>query len=266
MLTPDEIAFFHENGYVRIRQVYSKVETAAMSDELDSLIQNWATTNFGWSGPWRQVYMSPDVEKKSQLTHLHDLHFYSQAWCRAVTSPRMAEAMADLLGPDVELHHTTLHCKPPETGMPFPMHQDSPFYQHEGFGFVDAIVHVDDATLDNGCLKFIPGSHKQGHLQHVLKNPDDTSCSPHLPTTDYRLAEAVPCPAEAGDVVAFSIYTVHGSEINGTDKWRRLVRVGYRDPRNTQIAGQSIGRAGLMVHGLRPTGVLEPTMSGNARL
>jgi phytanoyl-CoA hydroxylase len=261
MLTQEQISFFHENGFVRIPKVYSPEEIARMSDELDRLIQDWATTNMGWTGPWRQVYMSPDVEKRSMLTHLHDLHFYSEAWCRAVTHPRMAEAMADLLGPNVELHHTTLHCKPPETGMPFPMHQDSPFYQHEGFGYIDAIVHVDDATLENGCLKFLPGSHKQGHLPHITRLESGESCSPHLPTDQYRLQDAVPCPAEAGDVVAFSIYTVHGSEINRTDRWRRLVRVGYRDPLCRQIAGQSLGRAGVMVRGMRPVGALAPTLS-----
>lgn len=266
MLSKQDIEFFHENGYLRIRQVYTPAEVRAMSDELDRLVQEWAVTNMGWTGEWRQVYMDPETEKKSQLTHLHDLHFYSQAWCRAVTNPRMAEAMADLLGNNVELHHTTLHLKPPETGMPFPMHQDSPFYQHEGFGYVDAIVHVDDAMLENGCLRFLPGSHNQGHLQHVLKTPDGTGCSPHLPTEQYRLADTVPCPAEAGDVVAFSIYTIHGSEINKTDRWRRLVRVGYRDPLNKQIGGQSIGRAGIMVHGMRPLGALAPTFSGNSAL
>jgi len=261
MLSQEQIDFFHENGYLRIPQVFTSEEIAVMSDELDRLIQDWATTNMGWTGPWRNVYMSPDVEKRSMLTHLHDLHFYSEAWCRAVTNPRLVEAMSDLLGPNVELHHTTLHCKPPETGMPFPMHQDSPFYRHEGFGYVDALVHVDDATLENGCLKFIPGSHKQGHLEHITRMPDGQGCSPHLPTDQYRLQDAVPCPANAGDVVAFSIYTIHGSDINRTNRWRRLVRVGYRDPLNKQIAGQSLGRAGLMVKGVRPLGALAPTLS-----
>ena len=255
VLNAEQVQFFNENGYVRIPAVYSPDEISRMSSELDQLIQDWATTNMGWTGPWRDVYMSPEVEKRAMLTHLHDLHFYSEAWCRAVCSPNMAAAMACLLGDAVELHHTTLHCKPPETGMPFPMHQDSPFYQHEGPQYVDAIVHVDDATIPNGCLKFLPGSHKQGHLTHITQN-----CSPHLPTDQYRLADAVHCPANAGDVVAFSIYTVHGSEINGTDRWRRLVRVGYRHPANRQIAGQSLGRAGLMVHGLRPAGVLAASM------
>src|SRR5438552_4112471 len=195
MLTSAQLSYYQENGFLRIPQVFTHTQIKAMSDELDQLVQDWSVTNMGWTGPWRQVYMDPDTEKKSQLTHLHDLHFYSEAWCRAVTNPRLAEAMADIIGPNVELHHTTLHLKPPETGMPFPMHQDSPFYRHEGFGYVDALVHVDDATVENGCLKFLPGSHNQGHLEHILKMPDGTGCSPHLPTDDYRLQDAIPCPA-----------------------------------------------------------------------
>ncbi len=254
MLSPEQVESFNENGYLRIPRVYTADEVEAMRTELDRLVQDWATTNMGWSGPWRQVYMSPEVEQRSMLTHLHDLHFYSQAWCHAVTHPRLAAAMADLLGPNVELHHTTLHVKPPETGMPFPLHQDSPFYQHEGFGYVDALVHLDDTNDENGCLRFVPGSHKTGHLEHITQN-----CSPHLPTDHWRLENTVPCPAQAGDVVAFSIYTVHGSFINRTDRWRRLVRLGYRDPLNRQLAGQSLGRAGLMVHGCRPAGALKAT-------
>ncbi len=255
MLTQDQIEFYTENGYLHIPQVYTPEEVEAMRRELDQLIQEWATTNMGWTGPWRQVYMSPDVEQRSMLTHLHDLHLYSEAWCRAVTNPRLAEAMSALLGPNVELHHTTLHVKPPETGMPFPLHQDSPFYQHEGFGYVDAIVHLDDTNDENGCLRFVPGSHKQGHIEHITQ-VDGQAVSPHLPTDKWRLENTVPCPAKAGDVVAFSIYTVHGSYINRTNRWRRLVRVGYRDPENKQIAGQSLGRAGLIVRGLRPAGGL----------
>lgn len=256
MLNTEQVAQFNEQGYIRISQVFDEREVDAMRSELDQLIQDWATTNLGWSGPWREVLMDAATNKKSMLTHLHDLHFYSAAWCRAVTKANLAAAMSTLLGPNVELHHMTLHVKPPETGMPFPLHQDSPFYQHEGAGFVDAIVHLDDTFHENGELRFMPGSHQNGHLEHVLQNADGTGCTPHLPTNQWNLENTVACPAKAGDVVAFSIYTVHGSYINQTDKWRRLVRVGYRDPANRQIAGHSLGRAGLMVNGLRPAGSL----------
>jgi phytanoyl-CoA hydroxylase len=167
-----------------------------------------------------------------------------------VTHAKLTKAMSDLLGPDVELHHSTLHIKPPQTGHPFPMHQDNPFYEHSDGRFVDVLVHLDDTRHENGEIRFLDGSHKLGALVHITQTPEGP-CTPHLPTDIYRLEETVPVPAKRGDVVCFSIYTIHGSYINTTDKPRRLVRIGYRDPRNIQTAGQSWGRPGLMVRGYR---------------
>ena len=58
-------------------------------------------------------------------------------------------------------------------------------------------------------------------------------------------------PAKRGDVACFCIHTIHGSHINQTEKARRMVRVGYRNPGNRQTGGQSLGRPGLMVRGYR---------------
>lgn len=80
---------------------------------------------------------------------------------------------------------------------------------------------------------------------------NDGPCTPHLPMEEYSLLDTVPVPAKRGDVVCFCINTIHGSYINTTDKARRLVRIGYRDPKNKQSAGQSLGRPGLMVCGYR---------------
>jgi phytanoyl-CoA hydroxylase len=251
ILTPDQVESYHKHGYLRIQEVYNEHEISLMADELDWQIETWASKTQGWSGPWRQVYMDKETEQQSKLIALHDLHRYSKAWCDAVTHPRLSGALADLIGPNVELHHTTLHAKPPETGHPFPMHQDWAFYKHEDGRYIDCLVHLDDTDDFNGCIRFLDGSHKQGALEHVTKNPDGTGCTPHLPTDDWDIEDTVPVPAKRGDVVVFSIHTIHGSRINQSDKMRRLVRLGYRDPENPQTAGQSQGRPGLMVWGRR---------------
>jgi ectoine hydroxylase-related dioxygenase (phytanoyl-CoA dioxygenase family) len=250
MLTREQVEFFNEHGYLRIPQMFTPEETNGLSDDLDRLMREWATTNQGWTGPWRRAYMDEETEKKSKLTAMHDLHFYSAAWMRAVTNRRLAEAMSDLLGPNVELHHSTLHVKPPESGHPFPMHQDYPFYQHQTDAYVDVLVHLDDTSHANGEIRFLDGSHKQGPLEHITMTADGP-CSPHLPTDVYRLEDTVPVPAKRGDVVCFNINTIHGSYINTTAKARRLVRVGFKDPLNVQLAGQSCGRPSLIVWGYR---------------
>ena len=225
MLTQDQIAFYNENGYLHIPKIYSAEETQELSDEMDRLVADWAFTSPGWTGPWRQAYMDPETEKKSKLTAMHDLHFYSSAWARAVIHPKLVSSLCDLLGTNVELHHTTMHIKPPQNGHPFPMHQDNPFYGHMDGRYIDVLVHLDDTFHENGEIRFL--------------------------ADQYSLEQTVPVPAKAGDIVIFCIDTIHGSYINQTKKPRRLVRMGYRDPQNRQIYGQSFGRPGIMVSGYR---------------
>src|SRR5690606_17189059 len=115
--------------------------------------------------------------------------------------------------------------------------------------YVDVLVHLDDTCHANGEIRFLPGSHLQGELPHITETAAGP-CTPHLPVGEYPLENTVAVPAKRGDVVLFSIFTVHGSYINTTDRVRRLVRLGYRNPENQQLAGQSLGRPGLMVRGL----------------
>jgi len=251
MLLEEQVNSFAEHGFLHIPQMFTPAEMDELDDHLEFLMNQWARTEMGWSGPWRKVYMDADTEKKSKLTSLHDLHFYSEPWMRAVTHPQMADVMGALIGPNVELHHTTLHAKPPESGHPFPMHQDNAFYEHTDGRYVDALIHLDDTFHENGEIRFLAGSHKSGYLPHITQTPEGEACTPHLDTDKYKLEQTVPVPAKRGDVVCFNIYTVHGSYINTTSKVRRMVRCGYRDPENKQISGQSIGRPNIMIRGKR---------------
>lgn len=249
--------FFAEHGFLHAPAVFGPAEVTELRVELDSLMQEWATNDAGWRGPWRHDYMAAETERRSKLVALHDLQYYSPAWARAIGHPRLVALLVELLGPLVEFHHSTLHVKPPQTGHPFPMHQDFPFYPHVDDRYVAVLVHLDDTRHENGEIRFVDGSHKDGPRNHITISSQGV-CDPHLPTDIWRLEDTVAVPAQAGDVVFFNINTIHGSYINTTDEPRRLVRVGYRHPGNKQEAGQSLGRPGIMVAGTRPN----PTSRG----
>lgn len=251
-LTPAQVAFYHEHGYLHLPQVFSPAEMQALENDLSYLLGSWAGLSEGWSGDWRQVYMDEKTAQASKLISMHDLQLYTEAWNRAVHHERLCDSLADLLGPNVELHHTTLHAKPPETGHPFPMHQDWAFYQHSDGRYIDVLVHLDDTNETNGEIRFLDGSHRLGGLEHVTKKRNGEGCTPHLPTDQWKLESTVPVPAKRGDCVLFNIFTIHGSYINRTNRIRRLVRMGYRDPENKQLGGQSMERPGPMVRGRRP--------------
>jgi len=114
------------------------------------MMDKFAFWEAGWRGDWRKEdqYMEGDEDAKAVLVHIHELHHFSTAWMRAITKPELADIASDLLDSDsIEVHHSTLHAKAPGAGMPFPMHQDMPFYPHADGRYLDALVHLDDATL-----------------------------------------------------------------------------------------------------------------------
>ena len=257
-LNQADVDFYHENGFLRIPAVFTPAESHAQADDLDRLSREWATVDKRWSGPWRKVYMDEESEKKASLEAMHELHFYSQPWLAAVSNPQLVACLVQLLGPDIELHHSVMHNKPPG-GQPFPMHQDHPFYRHEDGRYLDVLIHLDDTCHDNGEIRFLPGSHQQGPLEHILGTEEQPS-APHLPTDRYRLVDSVAVPARRGDVVVFSYYTVHGSYINSTDRTRRMVRVGYRHPHNNQTTGANSHKHGILVAGYRERRGDEPLL------
>ncbi len=251
-LSIDQITFFKTKGYLRLPAIFSPEMLTEMEKDHSWMNEHWATKDQGWTGDWRKKIMDQKTEAASKLHCMHDLHLIAGSWNRALNHPPLIEAMVDLLGENVELHHSTMHSKPPGTGHPFPMHQDWAFYPHQNDRYVDVLVHLDDTCHDNGEIRFVEASHLQGPIDHIVRDSKGTPCTPHLPVEDFPLAESVAVPAKRGDVVLFNINTIHGSHVNTTAAIRRLVRIGYRAAENQQLAGQSLGRQGPMVAGRRP--------------
>ncbi len=93
----------------------------------------------------------------------------------------------------------------------------------------------------------IPGSHKRGPVEHIEQG------GWHLPFEQYPLDAAVPCPAEAGDVLFFSYLTIHGSGINESNEARTTVLIQMRDPSDhpTLDVHHSRGQ-GMILRGIDP--------------
>ena len=228
MLTAAEIESYHENGYLKVEQLFTPEETEELGSEMIRIINEWGEERIGWPGPWRSQYLVDEEQQTTKVVFMHNPHFYSAVWGRVIFHPCLVGAVQDFIGRDVQWHHTVLHGKAPEKGTPFPMHQDYPFYPHDGLDFVDCLVHLDDTPPESGPLRVVPGSHKNGPLEHIT-GPET---APHLPTDKYHpdFVPSVAIPAKAGDVIFFSYCLVHWSEVNRTNEWRRSVRFGYHTP------------------------------------
>ncbi|HWQ15360.1 MAG TPA: phytanoyl-CoA dioxygenase family protein [Roseiflexaceae bacterium] len=262
---------YEEQGYVLVRQLFDADTVAQMRAEADAMLQRVveAGTNVEatWKGRWRERLIGGaeagaaggmtgmgDADltaMASAVSSIHNVQYHSAFFMRLLLDERLTGAVAQLIGPDVQLHHTKYHVKPPAVGAPFPMHQDYPFFPHERHTMLAAAIHIDDANVENGCLCVVSGSHKHGPIPHISEG------SHYLPLDEWPLERAVPVEARAGDVLLFNYLTVHGSYVNRSARPRRLLLVQMRSPldRPTAQVHLSPGQ-GTMLRGINPTGVL----------
>jgi ectoine hydroxylase len=83
----------------------------------------------------------------------------------AFESP-IPDIVAELIGPDVEFHHSKLNLKGGRVGAPVEWHQDAAFYPHSNDDVLAVGLLLDDATAENGCLVVLPGSHRERVHEH----------------------------------------------------------------------------------------------------
>jgi len=243
------IDFYHENGYVLVPGLFA-AEAAALRKECHDLADRLSRTE-ELDATWGSARAAVAEAKTTKILHCHNVQFYSAALGRLMSDPRLTEIAAAIIGTEnVQLHHNKMFIKPPEKGSPFPMHQDKPFFPHERDSMIAAIVHFDDAPLEKGCLRVVPGSHKLGDLPH------DGDGNWHLPFDKYPIESAKPLPAKAGDVLFFSYLTIHGSGVNTSSEARTTLLIQMRDPSDPPTVQTHRSRGqGAMLRGVDPNPV-----------
>src|ERR1051326_8400789 len=259
-----DVAAYREQGFGLVRGVFDRNAIAQMRTEADAMLERVVAAGRNveatWQGSWREELIgkpgngddvaSPGRVAQMAASSIHDVQYHSAYFMRIITDARLTGAVAQLIGDNVQLHHTKYHVKPPEFGAPFPMHQDYPYFPHEAHTMLAAAVHIDAADVENGCLCVVPGSHKLGPLPH------QTDGSHFLPLDEWPLDRAIPCEAEAGDVLMLNYLTVHGSYVNQSVRPRRLLLVQMPSPRDRPTVKTHLSPGqGTMLRGVNPRGL-----------
>ncbi|MGH8240527.1 MAG: phytanoyl-CoA dioxygenase family protein [Steroidobacteraceae bacterium] len=240
-LSADLTDFYQQNGYLHIKGLLSRAEAASYRKELHELAERLGDRDATWSS-----IRAADQTQRTRLMHCHDVQFQSAAFTRLLVDPRLTRIAQGIIGPNVQLHHTKMFIKPPENGSPFPMHQDYPYFPHERHSMIAVIIHFDDAPIEKGCVRVVPGTHKLGPLEAIGQDH-------HLPEDRFPIDAALPLPAQAGDAIFMSYLLVHGSGINRSNEARTTVLFQLRDPTDTPLNEKHASRGqGMMLSGIDP--------------
>ena len=167
-LTTEERTFYETNGYVLKKGLIPSDWITSIDREIEGLHQQMAESECEEVAVSWEEFENPNLPKRiRQLMH-------SEVVSRTLNNTLRCDAMLDiieeLIGRDISLFHSNLLMKAANDGTAIPWHQDYAYWKKESNEplMVNCQLAIDGADLENGCIRFVPGSHRwglQGHEQ-----------------------------------------------------------------------------------------------------
>jgi phytanoyl-CoA hydroxylase len=202
-----------------VRSIFSAMEQTQLGDKYfeesgDKIHFFFEQDAFDDDGNLRQ---SKENSLNKMGHAMHDLDPVFDAFSRTA---KMA-AVVDSLGyEDPVLLQSMYIFKPPRIGGEVYCHQDSTFLYTEPESCIGFWFALEDATVDNGCMHFIPGGHKGPLKELHYRDDSGKMVFKTLDATPWPEAATVPAPAKAGSLVVFDGRAPHLSGANLSDKSR----------------------------------------------
>lgn len=250
-LTDDQVAFFHEHGYLAGVRLLTEVQVERLRGELAELSDP--------AHPGNSLFYEYNSNESADPTKVlfHALGqwrispgFHDILWNPAFTMPA-----SQLLGGAVRFWHDQLFCKPAHHGSVVAWHQDYSYWtRSQPLAHLTCWIGLDDADEDNGCLQYIPGSHRWNLLPITGLAGDMNAIRSVLSPEQLAAFKPAAIPLEKGCCSFHHAMLVHGSYENRTDRQRRaavinVVRDGVKSASNGPLltgvppipAGQPLG-------------------------
>ena len=248
----ERAAFWQENGYLVLEDVFSPSEVESLRHSADRIVARAdglteSTDRFILNTFGGDNGATPVVQ---QIAEPHEL---GGEWMALARDPRILDTVELLIGPNIQLYYSMMMMKPARQGSRAPWHQDFAFFVHDRARLVACQVYLDDATLDNGCVRVVPGSHRAGLLNHF--DGDDFREVVQGDTSEFD-AKEIALPVRAGGVAFWHCMALHSSHANTSDQPRRAVVFEYKDSAARLLTGSfsasEVRAAGMMLRGRDP--------------
>lgn len=240
-------AFYEDQGYLLFPSMLNGEEVARLRSALDEVLNKAE----GLTESTERFSISAGVDGNSYVRRIFDPIEHHQAFRDAAFHPGILDAVENLIGPNIQLHHSKLNLKPPSSpAARFEWHQDYPFYPHTNYDLLAVLVNLDESTEENGALRIIPASHKGGPRTHHFATDGafSSKLADETIVADPSKWLSLPCPA--GGVEMHHCNMLHSSTANLGEKPRSVLIFNYRAADNVALGGRMGGPGfGMMVRG-----------------
>ncbi len=228
-LTPKQqeiAAFYAQNGFSIYPDALTPEEVQRLRDETVRICAGDLGEIGGHNVEGRREGESDD-ELLRRFLCIHFPHKISNLMFDALSHPAIVETLTACVSPNVKAMQSMLFIK--ASGKPGQAwHQDEDYIPTRDRSLVGAWIALDDATVENGCLWIIPGSHKPGILWDQAWHGDKRfDCAAESRGFPYSDEDAIPVEVKSGTIVFFNGYTLHRSLPNRAQSGYRRALVNH---------------------------------------
>ena len=224
-ISDKEVESYKEQGFVVSSQFLSDNIMKKITSSYDEFVKlNPDLTLEEMASP----HIYGGVNMKHQINHS-----LSNSFLEIGRSEEIVSQVNKILGPDIILWGMHIMHKPAKTGKKIPWHQDGTYWPIEPKATCSVWIAITDVDENNGCMQFIPGSHKLGVLPHlqednVTKEGDlKGSLDLKIDTNSFDVNQSVYCKIKKGQASFHDTYLLHSSDANFSDKPRKAIVIRY---------------------------------------
>ena|SRR5688572_22986687 len=239
-LTPEQVQFYRDNGYLILRGLFPREEAEAMRRHLLDVLANPWTGSKRLSIGYEKEAAGRDPENPLGANFVMQSPLLGDDWFRLTLDERLVGPMIDLLGPDVNLHDQKIPMKPPGHVSHQRWHQDWAYEEHDRPELAAILLYLDDTAPGAGATMIAPGSHKRGKIPHERKGI--------LAIEDELITEKVEQPSmRAGDAIIIHTYLAHRVGDNHSEQTKAMVAHVYKSARAVDMHGNARAMAEMPV-------------------
>jgi ectoine hydroxylase-related dioxygenase (phytanoyl-CoA dioxygenase family) len=227
-LNSEQIAFFHREGYLALPAITTAEEVIRLQEIYDHLFATKAGRD---QGDHLDLVTADDDEQPEMLPQILNPSKYAPELAEALFRANAAAIAIQLLG--VEARFTGDHAirKAPHSGVETPWHQDEAYWDPDKeFSSLSIWIPLQEATLENGCMQFVPGSHRQEVLPHHPIGNDPAVIGLEVDNVEALAKNAVACPLPAGGATIHHSRTLHYTGPNASNQPRRAYILAFGTP------------------------------------
>lgn len=216
--------FYEENGYFVLPDALTPSEVKELQTETSAICRGERGDVRGFEP---HVLGESEEDILRRYLCIHFPHKISDVMFGYLSHPHIADVLTQIIGPNVKCMQSMLFIK--ATGKPGQAwHQDEYFIPTRDRTLTGAWIALDHATIENGCLWIIPGSHKRGILWPQHDHEDSRfDCAGEAYGFPYTAEDSIPVEVRAGALVFFNGYLLHRSFPNQAQSGYRRVLVNH---------------------------------------